>query len=155
METLEWATLAYRLNLDLFSDRRFPGFRTFPYESWPASIRPPAEGSLDAEQFVSLVEQLEVFSPGGVDADCIWWYSPIWHSDSNVFRGSLGEAAELYMEDARGAPNNFWPTDHGWFAWTDFDLWATKVSGPRELADSLLACPELEAVEIEFEPGTP
>jgi hypothetical protein len=37
----------------------------------------------------------------------------------------------------RYSPSNFWPVDHRWFVWTDWDLEGTKVSGDPQLIQAL------------------
>jgi hypothetical protein len=43
-----------------------------------------------------------------------------------------------------------WPDDRPWLTFTDEDLWATKVSGSRELIERLMADDELETVALDF-----
>ncbi len=43
-------------------------------------------------------------------------------------------------------PSNFWPHDRTWFVWTDWDLWATKISGSPALIDAVRAEPDLETI---------
>ena len=49
-----------------------------------------------------------------------------------------------------GAPNNIWPDDKAWFTYTDYDLWATKVSGSQDLIARILEDDELEGVILDF-----
>ena len=56
---------------------------------------------------------------------------------------SVRFAASLSCATTVGTPNNFWATDHSWFVYTDWDLWATKVSGPLTLIAALEADTEL------------
>ncbi len=62
---------------------------------------------------------------------------------------ALGDVANLIDPDQGriGTPSNLWPIDRSWMVFTDWDLWGTKVSGPRALIDSLRAAPDLECVE--------
>lgn len=150
---LHWRELAARLGIDLFGEPYVPCLRTFPYDSWPASIQPPAEGSLDLEQLERLIAHAADLSPHGVETECIWWHSALGTSGNEalVYRGALRDAAASYMADGwRGAGNNFWPLDRAWWAYSDYDLWGTKVSGSREFVDALLADPGLETVELEL-----
>jgi hypothetical protein len=126
---LRWSDLAARLN-----------------------IAPPAEGSLDREQFRSLLDRLAPRSATGWDTTCIAYRCPLRTGDfSNhtMHRCSLRELGDLY-EDRAGAPSNIWPEDRQWFVYTDHDLWATKVSGSSTLIDSLQRDPELETVALRF-----
>ena len=36
--------------------------------------------------------------------------------------------------------------DRSWFAYTDWDLWGTKASGPESLINKLKADPDLETL---------
>ena len=49
----------------------------------------------------------------------------------------------------RSTPSNLWPTDKSWFVYTDWDLMATKVSGPAELVAAIEADDELESLRWE------
>ena len=46
-----------------------------------------------------------------------------------------------------GTPTNWWPSDRSWFVYTDWDLWATKVSGPAALVDSIRKDDWLETID--------
>lgn len=154
---LMWAELAERLGCDL-PPPEFPTYATFSLGSWPASIQPPATGSLDLEQFERLLRHLSDHSAGGEETECIWWYSWLhvlrMPPEALVYRGRLREGRELYRDvGGAGSPNNFWPFDRSWFAWTDYDYMATEVSGSRELIDALLSDPELEVLELDADEG--
>jgi hypothetical protein len=150
-ERLWWAELAERLGLEL-EELRYPTGDTFPYDSWPASIQPPAESSLDLLQFERLLGHLSDWSSDGAETECIWWYTGLQFLVlpdllARVFRGPLREGRELYDAiGGAGSANNFWPVDKSWFVWTDFDLQGTKVSGSRGLIEALVADPELETI---------
>jgi hypothetical protein len=151
---LPWSELARRLDIDPFDIDVPPCFRSFPYSSWPANIAPPAEGSLDREQFVRLTDHLATVTPGGYSARCFAFYAMCAVGEFEehvVYVGELGELVALYDdEDLPGSPSNIWPGDRSWFVYTDWDLWATKVSGSAELAGRLIADTELEAVSLPF-----
>jgi hypothetical protein len=149
---LRWSNLAARLDVDPFAREVPPCFRSFPYRSWPANIAPPAEGSLDREQFRSLLDCLAPCSATGWDTTCIAYRSPLRTGDFDnhtMHRCSLRELGDLYDAQA-GAPNNIWPEDRQWFVYTDHDLWATKISGSSSLIDSLKGDSALEAVVLRF-----
>jgi hypothetical protein len=68
-----------------------------------------------------------------------------------VFRCELRQLIDLYDdENLSGSPNNFWPDDRSWLTLTDEDLWATKVSGSRNLIGRLLEVENLETVVLDF-----
>jgi hypothetical protein len=145
---LRWSELAARLDVDPFALEVPPSYRSFPFRSWPANIAPPAEGSLDREQFRSLLNGLAAGSAAGWDTTCIAYRCQLRTGDFDnhaMHRCSLRELSHLYDDNA-GAPNNIWPEDRAWFVYTDHDLWATKVSGRPALIDALRADPALEAV---------
>jgi hypothetical protein len=151
---LRWSELAARLDHDPYALDVPPCLRSFPYSSWPANIVPPAEGSLDREQFVGLLDHLAELSEVGYQTTCNAYYSPLASGDFDhhtVFRCELRELTKLYDdEDLAGSPNNVWPDDRPWLTFTDEDLWATKVSGSRELIERLMADDELETVALDF-----
>lgn len=143
-ERLRWRDLAHRLGVTMFTDWPYPCFRTFPFTTWPANIRPPAEGSLDREQFTRLLEHLQdqTSSEAG---ECFALYSPLAVDlvSAALFHGDLPELVDLHdsndVSRNGGSPTNAWPSDHSWFIYTDWDLWGTKVSGSTELIANLLA----------------
>ena len=149
---LPWRALSERLSIRLGENEFPPCFRWFPYKSWPANLMPPDEGSLDAACLHALVEQLVLFSPHGRATRCIAYYSPL-ASGGNFYdtwmeEVNLGEVASL-VDPARGrvgTPSNLWPIDLSWMMFTDWDLWGTKVSGPRGLIDALESASDLECV---------
>jgi hypothetical protein len=146
---LLWREHGRRLGIDPFAC--FVDSRSFPHDSWPVNIAPPAEGSLDREQFFRLVEQLEAVTPAQARC-CSAFYAMLATNDLEervIYRGGVRELVELYKDDEHGgSPSNIWPDDRSWFVYTDWDLWATKISGPRELIDRLASDPELEAVRL-------
>jgi hypothetical protein len=151
---LLWSELAARLDHDPYGLDVPPCLRSFPYSSWPVNIAPPAEGSLDREQFVRLLDHFADVSEAGYRTTCFAYRSPLASRDFDqhtVFRCELRELMELYdNEDLAGSPNNIWPDDRVWLTFTDADLWATKVSGSRDLIGRLMADHELETVVLAF-----
>jgi len=151
-QRLPWSGLADRLGVRLGESDVPPCFRWFPYRSWPARIRPPAAGSLDEESMAALLRQLAARSPAGLAASCHAYYTPVASGGFDsvaLFRGPLEAVPGLV--DARehrfGSPSNFWPDDRSWLVYTDWDLWATKVSGSHPLIEDLIADPGIETFE--------
>jgi hypothetical protein len=146
---VRWAEMASRTGSDHTDQKYPPCFRWFPYRSWPASIDPPSEGSLDSTSLRALCVQL--VAENSVDA-CIAAYclvaSGLHHDGGTCFGGPVSEIERLVdpSEWRIGTPSNFWAVDRSWFVYTDWDLWGTKVSGPRSLIDRLVAEPVLETV---------
>lgn len=144
---LTWDELGRRHGIDPLG--RLPGWQTFPREAWTESIRPPAEGALDLEQYERLCVHLDAAGPGAAcTAYFTFLHSGDWEEPAGpTYSGLVSELPELY--DVEGAaPANIWPQDRSWFVYTDTDLWGTKVSGPPELIAALEADPELETVFI-------
>ena len=148
---LSWHDLARRLGLDL-DDSIYPTTLQFPYSSWPVSIQPPAEGSLDREQFARLVAHLSAVSRDGASSECFSFYTPLLSEDMVtpvVYVSTLSEVPDLYELDldefdVSGSPTNLWPSDRSWLVYTDWDLCGTRVSGSEALIGRLL---EDEALE--------
>jgi hypothetical protein len=151
---LLWSELATRLNVDPYALDVPPCIRSFPYSSWPVNIAPPAEGSLDREQFLRLLDHVAEVSVDEYRSTCTSYYSPLASSDFDnltVFTCELRELTGLYDdEELAGSPNNMWPDDRSWLTFTDEDLWATKVNGSPELINRLIADTELETVPLQF-----
>jgi hypothetical protein len=150
---LRWAELAERTGEPAVTPGSPPDFRSLPGAhpdgSWPASIEPPAEGSLDREGWARLVDLLIGWS--GPDTPSQAYVAPGAAPDQqgHVLAGTLGEAYALYDDErGSGCPANLWPADRTWVTWSDWDLWGTKVSGPGELVARVLADAELEAVRL-------
>ena len=149
---LRWSALAERLSVDVGKSDRPPCHRWLPYRSWPASLIPPDEGSLDEESFRALVEVLAAHAPRGHSTSCVAYYSPLAcvGVSNEVFMAGvqLGDVARLVDPEAgrAGTPSNLWPLDRTWMIYTDWDLWGTKVSGSRELIEAVLSVPQLECV---------
>jgi hypothetical protein len=153
---LLWAELGARLDVDPLREWRWPGIRSFPFRSWPSNIRPPGEGSLDREQLVRLCEHLAETGDAGNECYAFGARLPSGrvddrHDELLVYRGTLSEVLVLYDDEQSGGPSNLWAADRSWFAYTDWDLWGTKVSGSDELIGGLFADGELEAVELPAE----
>ncbi|MBG0831645.1 hypothetical protein HS041_28345 [Planomonospora sp. ID67723] len=159
---LRWADLARRSGDPMIPDRLLPCYRCFPSVSingsWPITIVPPTEGSMDRETWNRLIGLLRVHSPAGADTRCLAYYSPLTlgatdFENLHVRAGLLGDAEILYDNPEVGfSPSNLWAEDRSWIICTDYDLWATKVAGPASLIEVLLKDPEIEAVRLPWAP---
>ena len=143
---LLWGELIERFAIDPFADGRLPSYSSFPFRSWPISVRAPAEGALDREQYRQLLQLLAEFSAYGLETSCIVRYGPCWDMERpHTFQGTIRDAIGQYDDPSqRGAPNNVWPEDKSWFIYTDYDLLATKVSGDDALVAAIRQDDELE-----------
>lgn len=149
-QRLRWSELSRRLELGAQRHEYPPCHRWFPYSSWPASIEPPTEGSLDEVSLRALSRHL---LDATVADDCVAFYGLLGRgmrdNSPAVFRGPISRVRDLIDDSAGriGSPSNVWSIDRSWFVWTDWDLWATKVSGPLGLIEAIRSDPELESIE--------
>jgi len=132
-----------------------PLVRPTEESSWPVSIVPPTEGSLDAESLEGLVDVLSSHTTSEALADCSFYYGVVAffgrESGATIDAGDLRELPALVRAQpgTRFTPNNFWPADKSWLVYTDADLHATRVSGSPELIDALCAHRNLETLRCE------
>jgi hypothetical protein len=132
---LHWRTLASRLRLDLDGDELARTASWFGYRSWPASIEPPCEGSLDRASFHGIIECLLAVSPQGKRTSCRAFHEPTgWWQQPAVIDAPLDRIPTFgSTPQQRFSTSNFWPLDRSWFVYTDYDLSATRVSGSPHL----------------------
>ena len=128
-----------------------PCHRWFPPGSWPVSIEPPPEGSMDEESLEALIEVLAASSMG-LQTECFAYYAPLAAGDfdtAHLWQGPLRSISELIAEHGGpypSSPSNFWSADRDWFVWTDWDLQGTKVSGSERLITAVQASSVLETI---------
>lgn len=149
---VRWTELADRLGIVLGQHEVPPCFRWFPFKSWPANVEPPDEGSLDAVSLEGLLRCLTDHEADATDTRCFAFYAPVpsWEYDvPTVFEGPLRAIPTLIdpSQNRHGTPSNVWPHDRSWLVYTDWDLWATKVSGPESLIQRLRSDPDLETFD--------
>ena len=149
---LRWRDLAQRLNIQLGDSKFPPSGEWFPHTSFPANIVGLNEGSLDEGSLGTLIGHLGALDPLGSETSCLALYAPLSVGELDelvLFQGPLGSIPDLVDPDEgrTGTPGNFWPLDHSWFVYTDWDLCATKVSGPASLIRALQADPDLETFD--------
>ncbi|MER5891105.1 hypothetical protein ABT160_45455 [Streptomyces sp. NPDC001941] len=155
---LRWAELARRSGDEVVREDYLPCLHCFPLAmkngSWPLSIRPPTEGSLDRPTYDRLIEVLIEQSPQGADTRCVAYYNPLMFASVDVDNlhlrmGRLGDAKALYDNpEVEYGPSNLWAADRSWVTYTDYDLWGTKVCGPASLVEALLDDREIEAFRL-------
>jgi hypothetical protein len=146
---VRWRELATRLSIDLGTNEVPPCFRWFPYHSWPARIDPPDTGSLDRESLDALIDGLVTNT---ASSSCLAYYSPLANGakfDETWIREVAITDISTLVDDSEGrvgTPSNWWALDSTWMVYTDWDLWATKVSGPPALIASIERDPRLECI---------
>lgn len=121
--------------------------------SWPANVLPPTEGSLDEASLLALIKVLTQHSSDGDVRNCFFYYGavPLMIRGPAVYAGDLLELMPFVRSerDMHFTPNNIWPADRSWFIYTDYDLWATRISGSKALIDTLTKDGEIDAVRCE------
>lgn len=149
---LRWQELSDRIGdpivrLDHDSIYPIPSRHSFPSVrrdgSWPTSIEPPTEGSLDSDSFRALAAALREFC-GAETTVFAHWCQAITTEVFTVFEGRLADLEALQSLPLHrtplgepipfgSSPSNLWPADESWMLYTDWDLWGTKVTGSPEL----------------------
>lgn len=119
-------------------------------DSWPVSILPPPQGSLDEESLLALIDVLGASTDPEALRDCAAYYGPVAYmgEGATVYAGELTGLPALVTSHQGAAltPNNVWPADQSWLVYTDYDLEATRVRGPSSLIDALCADDRLDIV---------
>ncbi len=145
---LRWSEIAARIGVELDPTEASLEGQLLPFltdRSWPSSVVPPPEGTLDELSLRVLADILQVLHRGLTIA-----YSTRddWFGDGGFSRGTVREVWELSME--RGySPNNWWPDDRSWLVCTDYDSQATDFFGDAQVVEAVATVPELETL-----PGT-
>ncbi|BCW33091.1 hypothetical protein NtRootD5_34220 [Arthrobacter sp. NtRootD5] len=134
-----------------------PCYRWFPATDFPANIQLPTEGSMSEEDFSELIDVLSRYSP---TADCSVYFANVFSTypdpcEAPVYDTNLTKLPSLIREISEDrqvfTPANIWSSDRSWLVYTDYDLWATKVSSSSELINELRANPLLET--LDWAPG--
>lgn len=148
---LRWQGLARRHGLIFQGTERNERLfgDVFQSGSWPASLRPPPEGSLDLEGFLRLVQLLhESCGDSQVTAHYCMLATRDW-SRNLLFRGSLTSIVTLALEaEVCSSPQNWWSEDRSWVVYTDWDLTTTTVCGPDVLIERLVSDEFLECYRV-------
>ena len=144
---LRWAYLAARWDIEFDRDAvdaLRPFEESLRSRSWPVSIVPPTEGSLDWDSFVHLLDLCMEHTRSGR-----LYRMPRWDTFvSGPLPGPLGagtpeEMLSSYGEFGSGV--NWWPADHSWLVYTDWDLCTTNILGSAQLISGIGADTFLEA----------
>jgi hypothetical protein len=157
---VRWRELAERSGVELGHAHLAPGQAWLADTALPANVVGPEEGSLDVESMESLMRYLTDHEHLGTDPTCFALYAQLPASEFDepvLFTGPLSAIPSLVDagEGPYAIPNNFWPEDRSWFVYTDYDNWATKVSGSESLIGLLRSAPDLETVDWEPRPRRP
>lgn len=128
-----------------------PCFRWFSPGPWPQTLHGPCEGTLDEVSFRALLQVLLQHCGDGASTEVYAYYCPLITGDYDhpvTYRCRLGDLEQILSP--RGpydfTPSNLWPADRSWLVWTDYDLWASHVSGPRDLIDAVRRHPHLDTL---------
>lgn len=153
---LTWADYLAREGRSLNGPHRTrPGYGWFPSGSWPLSIQPPPEGSMDLASFEALISAIASFEAVGRDMECFAFVAGLPagmdpQDPFHLWKGTLGTLPTILERkdyDYRFTPTNWWSAGRTWFVLTDYDLQATKVSGPERLIRRIRNDPFLEMVD--------
>lgn len=150
-----WSEMLNRFGLNVPKDGPPPCFRWFPIRSLPANLALPTVGSMSEEDFTELINVLGSHSPWPV---CSIYFADVFDTSFDPRKPSVYDALlrdlpavikEAAAEQQVFTPANIWPPDRSWLVYTDYDLWATKVSGSFELIKELRTNPFLETLDWE------
>ena len=148
-----WSEMQARFPQDHPSGGRPPCYRWFPVESFPANISLPSFGSLPEEDFAELIGVLGNNSSSPI---CSVYFADVFDhllgpDKAPVYDTRLRDLPTIIQEASKEqqvfTPANLWPPDRSWLVYTDYDLWATKVSGSRDLIEELQTNPLLETLD--------
>lgn len=148
-ERLLWAEDLGRNGRELdVEDPDFPGEWL---EDGPTITHGPPEGTLDETSWRSLVQALAQELPQGAAAPCLAyidsWSALERQGNVHIWAGPLGDITTLVLEGHyQFSPTNWWPEDRSWFVHTDYDEFATKLSGNDELVAAVERQPALETI---------
>jgi hypothetical protein len=153
---LRWGELASRSDGYLVAalPDQHPSGLWFNTAELPETLIAPPEGSLDEASLDSLTRAIGQHSEC-LGAQCYSYYAAITQNligPGRLFTGTLRTVPDLVRGDDAMlcTPSNIWPRDRSWFVWTDWHLWASRVSGPVELINALRLDPGLETFDQAF-----
>lgn len=120
--------------------------RKFPGRSWPRQLVGPAEGSLDEENLLAL---MEIFKKFNATQRCFFYFDLMKTTDlkDRLFTGSLSEINDFSKNpDLREPPTYCWPEDESWCLYMDHDLTFTFLGANSQVVDLVLNSEVLEAL---------
>lgn len=148
-----WSEMLARFPQPRPADGPPPCYHWFSLGDFPANIELPTEGSLAEEDFGELINVLTRHSPSRI---CSMYFADTFSifpdpRDAPVYDAHLADLPAIIKEAAEDdqvfTPANIWPPNKSWLVYTDYDLWATKVSGSTELINELRSNPVLETLD--------
>jgi hypothetical protein len=145
-----WRDLAARwsVEFDLQHSEPMHGFKEkLQGGSWPITISPMNEGSLDDTSFGCLIPILLHHT----ESSMLWRMNTtqIWYSDpfSMAMRhGPMDEMISTYGDEGSGT--NWWPDDGGWLVCSNYDITTTIVQGSEALIEEIRRDQYLESVDM-------
>ena len=148
-----WAEFGRRFEVPMVTPGRWPGAQGALPGLWERNnFHVPSEGSMDRGSWTALLEHLITISPDGAATSCgAFFTTPSGDEQHAAFTGVLGEALDLLdlpLDGLNNGPQNVWDLAETWIVYTDYDLWATRVSGPSDLIDRLVNDDRLETEHL-------
>ena len=154
-ERVRWEELAREVGLKFHPEIHDASWATvFPAGRWPARLRAPRTGTLDAEACIALVEILEAHTQA---ESCFFYYTGVSvnYSDEEgfarqLYRGPARDVLEFEnMTAVNATPEYWWPEDRTWCVHTDWDSAFTLVGGTAIAMEELGRHPEIESLRVE------
>jgi len=155
-QRLRWSTVASRIGVQLDPTQGVLEAQLRPFTtrgSWPVSVVPPPEGTLDIESLALLARLL---SQNTQVPTIGYWFIDWMGGDGKLRLGSVEEIAEVAV-DRKRSPNNWWPVDRSWLVWSDYDLQTSAVFGADHLINQIAAQTTIETMpyrDVTWPPGS-
>jgi hypothetical protein len=151
---IRWTELAHRWGVELALDLSVLPISCFQSRlksgSWPAGILPPPAGSLDSETHAALLGILKPYT-GEQDvfnysAPASWYGPHAGDGSPPLAVGPIESMLDLYQDSLHsGSGQNWWPADHSWLVYTDWDLTHTIVLGSNDAISAVINEPTIES----------
>ena len=167
-ERVRWSTVASWTGRTVHPLMQFARIANLPdpyrHSPWGSL---PTHGNLSSEECRTIANVLREFTlTPGCCYFCVWdgygFLDParykraprvrVPHRAYLLFRGPLD--AVTSFTDTLGwwqSPNIWWPEDRAWCVATEIDLFETYVGGSNACIQSILSCPDLEALPASIE----
>lgn len=121
--------------------------------SWPSGLHGPGEGRIELAMLRRLVDHVRPRTRGRLVLHASTWAELPDHGDV-AHQVTTAEGVDDVLEftecNRAGIPPMLWyPEDESWMVFTDEYSCATRLGGPRDLVEAVLADPELEAIPFD------